>query len=421
MKVIKADRGLVKAWIDGVPIEDSALEQAKNISDSPHIFKHVALMPDAHLGKGACIGAVVATMGAAYPAVTGVDIGCGMMACPTLLSKDALTGVSLSELRAKIEATIPTGRSHNGGAGDCGAWPRNALPPRVEKVWCDELEEIFQEVIIEYPDAVPYNEVNHLGTLGTGNHFIEMCADAEGRIWLMIHSGSRGPGNKFGAFFIGLAQKKCKQWASALVHPDLAFLPQGEPEFDNYMKAAEWAQLFAARNRELMMDSLFVLLEEFFGTDVLPTDAQNINCHHNYIAMENHYGKNVLITRKGAIRARKTDLGIIPGSMGSRSYIVRGKGAVDSFCSASHGAGRTMSRGQAKRTISIEDHAKALEWVECDKSAATLDEGVAAYKDIGAVLEAEKDLVEVETVLKQFLCVKGANDNTRRKGKGRRR
>jgi tRNA-splicing ligase RtcB len=413
MKVFKTHKGLVKAWIDGVPIEESALEQAKNIADSPHVFKHVALMPDAHLGKGACIGAVVATVGAAYPSVTGVDIGCGMMACPTLLSKDALTDVDLSELRAQIEASIPTGRSHNGGAGDCGAWPRGRLPSRIRAVWDAELEETFQDIIVEYPDAVPYNDANHLGTLGTGNHFIEMCTDEEGHIWLMIHSGSRGPGNKFGAFFIGLAQRKCKQWASALVHPDLAFLPQGEPEFDHYMKAAEWAQLFAARNRELMMDSLFMLLEEFFGTDVLAEDAQDINCHHNYIARENHYGKNVLVTRKGAIRARTTDFGIIPGSMGSRSYIIKGKGAVDSFCSASHGAGRTMSRGQAKRTISIEDHAKALEGVECDKSADTLDEGVAAYKDIGAVLEAEKDLIEVKAVLKQFLCVKGANDSTK--------
>jgi len=391
----------IKAWTGNMPIEESAAEQLRNLASMPFIHKHVAAMPDVHWGMGATIGSVIATKGAIIPAAVGVDIGCGMMAVRTDLQADHLPD-NLSEVRSEIESMVPHGRTDNGGKNDRGGW--SDLPKEVAAVW-QGIEPYYNEIVEKHPKALAYNHSRHLGTLGTGNHFIEVCLDEEDRVWAMLHSGSRGCGNKIGQYFISKAKEEMERWFISLPDDNLAYMTEGSELFDDYVQAVGWAQNFAKLNRELMMARTLAAMNKVLGDFDVSGGA--INCHHNYVERENHFGENVLVTRKGAVRARIGDLGIIPGSMGARSFIVSGRGNVDSFSSCSHGAGRVMSRGQAKKVITLEDHVKATEGVECRKDKGVLDESPAAYKDIEAVMKAQESLVDIVHTLKQVVCVKG--------------
>jgi len=402
--VITPENGVpIKAWTRGVPLEDAARNQLLNVAQLPFIYKWVAAMPDVHWGIGATVGSVIPTRGAIIPAAVGVDIGCGMMAVQTSLSASQLPD-NLHGIRDAIENAVPVGRTDQGGANDRGAW-KNA-PEHHADVWAG-LEPRYKAILAKYPKLEHKQRVNHLGTLGTGNHFIEVCLDEEDRVWFMLHSGSRGVGNRFGTFFIELAKNDMRKWVINLPDADLAYLPQGTDHFDDYVDAVHWAQDYALANRQLMMQNIIRAVGESGLVPAFTSDAEVVSCHHNYVAWENHYGENVLVTRKGAVRAREGDMGIIPGSMGARSYIVRGKGNPESFMSCSHGAGRTMSRTEAKKRFSVDDHVKATAGVECRKDADVLDETPMAYKSIDAVMEAQKDLVDVVHTLRQVVCVKG--------------
>jgi len=360
-------------------------------------------MPDVHWGIGATVGSVIPTKGAIIPAAVGVDIGCGMMAVRTSVHANQLPD-NLYGMRTAIEAAVPHGRTDIGGQNDRGAW--RSPPPRHEEVW-GKLHAGYEEIVTKYPKIAHPNRANHLGTLGTGNHFIEVCLDEAEQVWFLLHSGSRGLGNRFGTFFIELAKQDMRQWMINLPDQDLAYLPQGTEHFDDYVKAVHWAQDYALANRELMMENIIAAVRASGEVPPFRADMEVVSCHHNYVAWENHYGQNVLITRKGAVRAREGDLGIIPGSMGARSYIVRGKGNQESFTSCSHGAGRAMSRGEAKRRFTVADHIQATAGVECRKDADVIDETPMAYKSIDAVMEAQKDLVDIVHTLRQVVCVKG--------------
>ena len=396
------DGAPIKHWTRGVQLEDAAHDQLRNVASLPFIHKHVAAMPDVHWGIGATIGSVIATKGAIIPAAVGVDIGCGMMAVQTTLTANDLPD-SLSGVRSAIEAAVPHGRTDKGGKNDRGAW--GDVPDGVAEIWNSELGSTYQTITEKHPKALAHNNVRHLGTLGTGNHFIEVCLDEDDRVWAMLHSGSRGCGNRIGTYFIQRAKKEMERWFIQLPDKDLAYLVEGSELFDDYVEAVGWAQRYAMRNRGAMMSAVLMAmwseLPPFGSTDVA------VNCHHNYVTKENHFGANVWVTRKGAVRARDGDLGIIPGSMGARSYIVRGKGNADSFDSCSHGAGRAMSRTEAKKRFTLEDHAKATEGVECRKDSDVIDETPGAYKNIDAVMAAQADLVEVVHTLRQVVCVKG--------------
>ncbi|WP_020472340.1 RtcB family protein [Zavarzinella formosa] len=396
----------IQGWTEGVPVEEKALQQLRNVASLPFIHKHVAVMPDVHWGMGATVGSVIPTVGAIIPAAVGVDIGCGMMAVRTGIQAEDLPD-NLHAIRSDIEAAIPHGRTDNGGANDRGAW--GAPSPDADWVFSTKLMDRLQVIVAKHPgiaraaERAPF----HIGTLGTGNHFIEFCLDEAGAVWVMLHSGSRGIGNKIGTYFIERAKAEMRRWFINLPDADLAYIPEGSELFDDYVEALHWAQEFAQANREVMMRSVLGVLERHFPGKLGNVDEVAVNCHHNYVAKENHYGKNVWLTRKGAVRARKGDMGIIPGSMGARSFIVRGKGCDESFHSCSHGAGRVMSRGEAVKRISLEDHAKATAGVECRKDEGVLDESPAAYKPIDAVMAAQKDLVEIVHELRQVICVKG--------------
>ena len=417
MQVWNVDGALVKAWMDGVPVEDEAKNQLLQTARLPFIFKHVAAMPDMHFGIGACVGSVIPTVGAVIPSAVGVDIGCGMATLKTKLTKSEFYEPYdiRVEIRHAIEKAVPHGRTNNGGFGDRGAW--HNIPTYVQEIWDRELAEEYDRLWNKHLKSAHDNNVNHLGTLGTGNHFCELSTDLNGDMWIVLHSGSRGCGNKFGTYFINLAKQECKKWYVSLPNPDLAYFPEGTEYFEDYLAAATWAQKYAALNRAIMMSRVIDAVQEVLGRGIVDTNYadQVINCHHNYVARERHFGQNILVTRKGAIRAGHDELGIIPGSMGSKSYIVRGLGNQDSFFSSSHGAGRTMSRTQAKKTISLADHENALADVECAKGESTLDESPMAYKDIDAVMAAQSDLVEVVHTLKQIICVKGEENSSRRK------
>lgn len=392
----------VKAWTQGVPFEDEARKQVLNVASMPFVHKWVAIMPDVHSGRGATIGSVIPTEKAIIPAAVGVDLGCGMMAAKTSLNANDLPD-SLGHVRAAIEQAVPHGRSDNGGRNDRGAWGK--IPKRVAKAWSG-LEAEFALISAKHAKVAKANHVNHLGTLGTGNHFIELCLDENQDVWIMLHSGSRGIGNRIGSYFIELAKQDMRTWHINLPDKDLAYFPEGTEHFSDYVQAVNWAQGFAMLNREVMMANVVDTLN-----NVLPVafdaQVQAVNCHHNYVQRESHYGKNVWVTRKGAVRAREGEMGIIPGSMGARSYIVCGKGNAESFCSCSHGAGRVMSRTEARRRFSVEDHVAATKGVECRKDMDVIDETPAAYKDIDAVMDAQRDLVEVVHTLRQVVCVKG--------------
>ena len=341
---------------------------------------------------------------ARVPAAVGVDIGCGMMATRTSLTASDLPD-NLHGVRSAIEAAVPHGRTANGGPDDRGAW--GSVPDDV--VGYFETVRVGLGAIIDKHPGIAraaQRASNHLGTLGTGNHFIEVCLDEQQRVWVMLHSGSRGIGNRIGGYFIEKAKEDMRRWFINLPDADLAYLPDGSSVFADYVEAVEWAQGFAALNRDVMMASVLTAISETVPKRFV-SDEVAVRCHHNYVSREHHFGENVIVTRKGAVSAREGQLGIIPGSMGARSYIVRGKGNRESFTSCSHGAGRAMSRGAAKRTFTLEDHAKATEGVECRKDADVLDETPGAYKDIDAVMAAQADLVDVVHTLKQVLCVKG--------------
>lgn len=395
----------IKSWTVGVPFEEEAKQQLKNISRMPFIHKWVAAMPDVHLGKGATIGSVVPTVGAVIPAAVGVDIGCGMMAVKTSLTANQLPD-NLAAVRSAIEQAVPHGRTNGGRRGaarDKGAW--GDLPDDVIMAW-KSLSSQFEVLKEKHKVLVKTNNINHLGTLGTGNHFIEMCLDEHSAVWLMLHSGSRGVGNRIGTHFIDMAKKDMARWHIQLPDSDLAYLPEGSDHFNDYVEAVEWAQGFARVNREVMMTRVISAVKKTLGMD-FAASMEAVNCHHNYISRENHYGKNVIVTRKGAVRARAGELGIIPGSMGARSFIVRGLGNEESFCSCSHGAGRVMSRTKAKKMVSLDEHRQATSGVECCKDEGVIDETPSAYKPIEKVMEAQKDLVEIVYTLKQVVCVKG--------------
>lgn len=392
----------VKMWTRGVALEDPAAQQLANLATMPFVYKWIAAMPDVHWGMGATVGSVIATKKAIIPAAVGVDIGCGMVAVRTSLKADQLPD-NLSKLRSQIEKAVPHGRTNNGGPGDRGAW--SDPPGAVGDEWVN-LKDGYNKIVDRHPKLDRGNHVNHLATLGTGNHFIEVCLDTEDRVWFMLHSGSRGVGNRIGTYFIELAKEDMKRWFINLPDEDLAYIPEGSEHFDDYVQAVHWAQDFAMTNRKLMLAAVIEAARQC-GLPPFEVGLEVINCHHNYVAIENHFGENVFVTRKGAVRAREGDFGIIPGSMGARSYIVKGKGNKNSFHSCSHGAGRAMSRAEAKRLFTIADHAKATAGIECRKDADVIDETPAAYKPIDKVMEAQNDLVDIVHELRQIVCVKG--------------
>jgi tRNA-splicing ligase RtcB (3'-phosphate/5'-hydroxy nucleic acid ligase) len=391
----------VKMWTHGVPVDELARQQLANIARMPFVRSHLAVMPDVHVGKGATVGSVIATKGAIIPAAVGVDIGCGMMAVQTTLTAQDLPD-SLAELRARIERAVPHGTVTTSGRAHRGAW--TVTPDSVRTRW-QTLAARHDAIVAKYPSLAQKEPHKQLGTLGGGNHFIEVCLDTDQAVWVMLHSGSRGIGNLIGQLFIELARKDMQRHFINLPDRDLAYLVEGTKHFDDYVEAMTWAQDYAAHNRRSMMDAVLRVMRETLPPFQLGDVA--VNCHHNYCTHETHFGEDLIVTRKGAVSAKRGELGIIPGSMGARSYIVRGRGNPDSFMSCSHGAGRVMSRTAAQKCFTVADHEAATRGVECRKDSGVIDETPAAYKDIDAVMAAQRDLVEVAYTLKQVLCVKG--------------
>ncbi len=389
MQVITTQRKPIKMW--ATDPEPQAVEQLKKLADMPFIFKHVAAMPDMHFGKGSTVGSVIATQGAIIPAAVGVDIGCGMLAYNTNLYAKDLRPFA-AELRMAIESLVPVGfNSHKEQLDGSVIWSG----------WKKTMDALGSGMMIK---ALSKAQLQH-GTLGGGNHFIELCEDERGFAWVMLHSGSRGIGKLTADVHIKAAQDQCARRFISLPDPDLAYLVEGEAEFDDYLAAVTWCQEYAWCNRELMLLQIFQALTLAGFT---PTEGGTlVHVHHNYTTKENHFGQNVWVTRKGAVCARKGDLVVIPGSMGTRSYIAEGLGNPESFNSCSHGAGRRMGRNEARRQFTVEDLAKQTEGVECRKDDGVLDELPGAYKDIELVMADQADLVKPLHILKQFLCIKG--------------
>jgi len=389
----------IKGWVEGVPLEAEAHQQLRNIASIPFVGPWVAVMPDVHLGKGATVGSVIPTRGAIIPAAVGVDIGCGMAAVRTTLRAEDLPD-SLAQLRNSIERSVPVG---NGPGGD-----HRKLPDSIETRLAQSGLAQRLEIIKAKHRKIRTDKIDkQIGTLGGGNHFIELCLDEAGSVWVMLHSGSRGTGNLIGTYFIERAREELARRTLNFHLPDkdLAFFLEGEALYEDYVEAVSWAQDYARANREAMMAR--VLHEMHQRLPKFKLDKLAVNCHHNYVQREIHGGQPLLITRKGAVSAQAGELGIIPGSMGAKSFIVRGKGNPDSFCSCSHGAGRKMSRNAARKQITLKDHREATAHVECRKDEGVIDESPAAYKDIEAVMAAQRDLVEVVHTLRQVVCVKG--------------
>jgi tRNA-splicing ligase RtcB len=387
----------IRVWEpEGLPMEPEVLQQVRNVAQLP-ITEAVCLMPDGHWGMGGPVGGVIVTRHAIVPALVGVDIGCGMMAQPLDITASALDG-KLPALRSAIEAAVP-----HGGPGIKGSWSQSGYKaPRIVGAQWATLAAEWERILARYP-ALKGVQETQLGTLGTGNHFIEVCVDTGGHVWLMLHSGSRGAGNRIGTYFIAEAREYALSQHRALPDKDLGWLDDGTVLFDDYRRAVLWAQRYAETNRVVMMGLVLQVVERVLGRRV-QARARAVNCHHNYIE-EREAG--LYVTRKGAVSARNGQLGIIPGSMGAQSFIVAGRGAEASYQSCSHGAGRRLSRGRAKRELTLADHAAATAGVECRKDAGVLDESPAAYKDIEAVMAAQADLVEIVATLKQVVCVKG--------------
>ena len=388
--VISDTKAPVKIWTDQV--EEAALKQLRNTANLPFIFKHVAAMPDVHYGMGATVGSVVATKGAICPAAVGVDIGCGMMAVKTQLDHRVVQD-KIQQIRHSIERSVPVGFSQNKeistSASEWQGWSTFGNLSYTDKHITDKSR-------------------LQIGTLGGGNHFIEVCLDTENNVWVMLHSGSRNIGKVLAERHIASAKDILKKMFIDLPDPDLAYFAENSAEFNAYVADVEWCQSYAMENRrEMMRRVLKDLSYALFSEDGKVERLMEVNCHHNYISREAHFGSNVLVTRKGAVRAREGEYGIIPGSMGAKSFIVKGKGNPDSFCSCSHGAGRKMSRNQARKEFTIEDLAQQTQGVECRKDDGVLDEIPGAYKDIDTVMNNQSDLVEIVAQLKQIMCVKG--------------
>ena len=386
--------GRVPVKVYTAEIEPEARLQLVNISKLPIVHHHVAAMPDVHLGIGATVGSVIPTKQAIIPAAVGVDIGCGMMAARLSLTGDDVSEKELKKLFGQITRDVPVGFGQHDDA-------RAAAKP-----FKKELQKILEKHPgIDKRKGKKSSWAQQMGSLGGGNHFIEVCLDESNRVWAMLHSGSRGMGNAIGSYFIELAKKDAERNNVALPDRDLAYFPEGAQHFDDYVEAVGWAQDYARANREEMMDLVLDAMRRHLPSFEVTGAA--VNCHHNYVERETHYGEPVWLTRKGAIRARAGDLGIIPGSMGARSYIVRGKGSAESFHSCAHGAGRRMSRNSARKLFSVENLIEQTEGVVCRKDQGVLDEIPGAYKNIDEVMANQSDLVEVVHTLKQVLCVKG--------------
>lgn len=393
---IDSGRVPVKVWTP--ELEPQARRQLENVSRLPIVHGHVAAMPDVHAGIGATVGSVIATKGAIVPAAVGVDIGCGVNALRLSLEAKDLPDC-LQRIRGAIEAAVPVGFDmHKGTSG-----------PRAKAA--KAFERRLQALVERHPKLATMQKdfhgtwVRQMGTLGGGNHFIEICLDEAGHAWVMLHSGSRGIGNAIGRYFIERARREMERLDVRLPDRDLAWLAEGTPAFDDYVEAVHWAQDYALENRRQMMHAIVEAMRPHVPAFRVAGEA--INCHHNYVARERHFGADVLVTRKGAIRAGEGELGVIPGSMGTRSYIVRGKGNAESLCSCAHGAGRRMSRTEARKRFSRQDLERQTAGVECRKDAAVIDEIPGAYKDVDEVMRQQSDLVEVVHTLKQVVCVKG--------------
>lgn len=400
-KVISTNGKPIKHWTNNLLFEDEAKNQLMKLAELPFIYKHIAVMPDVHAGKGSTIGTVLATHKAIIPAAVGVDLGCGMMACKLDLKASDLPD-NLWTLRCLIEEIIPHGSNPKNSR--IGSW--GTPPELVIKAWNERLSTGFDYLCDNHPRLKNSKNINHLGTLGGGNHFVEICIDENQDIWIMLHSGSRGIGNLIGRTFIEKAKKDMERWFINLPDKDMAYFPVGSTNFVDYLRAVHWAQEFAFTNRMVMMSNAVGALKTIINKE-FNAQMQVINCHHNYVSFETHFGHKLIITRKGAVSAKLDEWGIIPGSMGTKSYIVSGLGNPESFSSCSHGAGRVMSRTAAKRLITLEEHEKSLEGVECNRSENTIDESPNAYKNIDAVMDAQSDLVEIKHTLKQILCIKG--------------
>jgi tRNA-splicing ligase RtcB (3'-phosphate/5'-hydroxy nucleic acid ligase) len=387
------DRAL--AWLPPQDIEDAARKQILNLAGLPIVFHHVAVMPDCHLGKGATVGTVVPTKKAVIPAAVGVDIGCGMVAVRTTLHANDLPD-GLDGLRRDIEAAVPL------GAGRYNKTLTRSARARVDQLKREAPRDDYHEVDRHWEMEV--------GTLGSGNHFIELALDQDQRVWAVLHSGSRGIGNRLAERYIRQAKEESRRRGERLPDPDLAWLVEGTPAFDAYIADLTWAQSFARMNRDEMMDRVMAQLARHVRGDASAAAAlevERINCHHNFTQKEVHFGEEVWITRKGAIEMQAGQRGVIPGSMGTRSYIVTGRGNVESYASAPHGAGRRFSRGEARRRFSMADFEAAMKGIECRHSPELIDELPGAYKDIDAVIANSEDLIEVDQVLGQVLSVKG--------------
>ncbi|MBI3819562.1 MAG: RtcB family protein [Planctomycetes bacterium] len=391
----------IHAWIEGVEIEAEALQQLKNVANLPILGGHVAAMPDVHFGIGATVGSVIPTINAIIPAAVGVDIGCGMMAVRTSLNSGQLPD-SLKNLRSSLERAVPHGRKP--GKRDPGSWTN---PPEASIAAWNAMEPAFSNIIQKHPAIREGRTIQHLGTLGTGNHFIEICLDEAECVWVMLHSGSRGIGNRIGTYFIELAKRDMEKHLQHLPDVDLAYFREGNAHFNDYVEAVEWAQEFAALNRELMMENILKTMRDDPSLPPFEARLTTVNCHHNYVRRERHFGREMYITRKGAVRAGAGEAGIIPGSMGARSFIVRGLGNPYSYESCSHGAGRAMSRKEARRRFTVAEHEEATKGVECRKDEGVIDETPMAYKNIDRVMAAQRDLVDITHTLRQIVCIKG--------------
>ena len=397
-KILNADAAYgVPVKIFTNDIDQDSIEQLTKMAQLQFIHSHIAVMPDVHVGKGATVGSVIPTKHAIIPAAVGVDIGCGMNAIRLNLKSSQLPD-NLSSLRHAIERKVPVGFDLH-------------KQVKAKASTLTPLDKRLQPIISKHPGLVrmlrkfDMTWQKQLGTLGGGNHFIELCLDENQDVWIMLHSGSRGLGNVIGTYFIELAKKEAQHRFGHVPDKDLSYFAEGSTSFYDYVEAVEWAQVYAYENRREMMRLILEAIRPLLPSFQLTKEA--INCHHNYVSQEQHDGENLLITRKGAIRAGKDELGIIPGSMGARSYIVRGKGNPDSFCSCSHGAGRKMSRNKAKHLFNQQDLIQQTQGIECRKDAGVIDEIPAAYKDIDQVMAHQSDLIEVVHTLKQVLCIKG--------------
>lgn len=392
----------VKMWTGDMPVEYAALEQIRNLAALPILAGHVAVMPDVHMGKGATVGSVIPTRAAIIPAAVGVDIGCGMCAAMTNLTASDLPD-SLLGLRHQLERDIPVGfNEHKQGIPTVTGPYADVLRKNLRKT-LDKFEHL---AMLKHLGRADFSRIGRqVGTLGGGNHFIEICLDTQDRVWIMLHSGSRNIGNQIGTVAIEMAKEQAAQRDYGLADKDLAWLDEGTPEFDAYMEAMHWAQDYARFNRDTMMNlALAAMKRKFPQMQVL---GEVVNCHHNFTSLEEHFGEKMWVTRKGAVSARHGQLGIIPGSMGAKSFIVSGRGHADAYCSCSHGAGRRLSRTAAKKQFTLDDLVTQTQGVECRKDAGVLDEIPGAYKDIDAVMAAQVDLVEVVHTLKQIMCIKG--------------